>query len=253
MKRRVALVTGASRGLGEAIARRLAREGLTVVLVARTEAGLERVAEAIRAEDGLADVLVLDVTVREAVEAAIAHVLDRHGPVQVLVNNAGHNVRKKAGDLDLATWDALLALDLTAPFHLARLLYPGMKEAAFGRIVNVSSVSGLRALPTGVAYAVAKAGLIQMARNLGREWGPFGITVNAVAPWYVRTPLTEALLDEADYLDAVLACTPARRLGTPEDEAAAVAFLCRDEAGWINGVCLPLDGGMTASAFVSPP
>ena len=124
-----------------------------------------------------------------------------------------------------------------------------MRTRGFGRIVNVASVAGLTALPTGAPYAAAKAGLIQLTRNLAREWGRYGITVNAVAPWYVKTPLTEGVLANPAFLDAVLHNTPTGRLGTPADVAAAVAFLCGPDAGWISGVCLPLDGGFSAASF----
>ena len=244
-----ALVTGASRGIGEAVAVALAEAGARLLLVARGEDGLAKVAARVEALGAECSTLPLDVTDRDGASEAVAEWTEMAGPLDILVNNAGGNVRKNAEDYALDEWDMLLDLNLTAPFHWARLVHAGMKAQGFGRIVNVASVSGLVALPTGAPYAAAKAGLIQLTKNLAREWGPHGITVNAVAPWYVRTELTEPVLSDPAFLERVLAATPSRRLGTPEDVAQAILFLCSAEASWINGVCLPLDGGFVASAF----
>ncbi|MGE0192178.1 MAG: SDR family NAD(P)-dependent oxidoreductase [Planctomycetota bacterium] len=249
---RIALVTGASGGLGRAIAERLAADGDHVVLAARRADELEAAAQAIRAAGGRADTVVLDVTDREGVEHAVAGICERHGRLDVLVNNAGHNIRQPAEDVDLGTFEQLLRLLLVAPFHLAQQVAVPMRAQGFGRIVNIGSVAASRALPTGVAYASAKAGLEQMTRVLAREWGPLGITVNVVAPWYVPTPLTEGVLARPAFRQAVLDATPAGRLGTPAEVAAAVAFLAGPEAGWINGVVLPLDGGFSAASFFPP-
>ena len=246
---KTALVTGASRGIGEGVALALASEGARLILLARGEERLEAVAERVDALGVECSTLPIDVTDREGVSGAVSEWTETGGPIEILVNNAGTNVRKKADEYTLDEWDHLIDLNLTSAFHVSRLVLPGMREAGYGRIVNVSSVSGLVALPTGVCYAAAKAGMIQMTKNLAREWGPDGITVNCVAPGYVRTELTEPVLSDPRFLERVLAATPVGRIGAPEDVANAIAFLCSPAASWINGVCLPLDGGFTAAAF----
>ena len=249
MKKRTALVTGASKGIGKAIAERLAREGCHVVLVARGVGELEAVERAIHDEGGSVETIAADVTDRERTESIAADVLARHGALDILVNNAGGNVRQSADEMPLETWDQILALCLTAPFQWSRAFAASMRTQGFGRIVNIGSVAGMRALSTGAAYATAKAGLQQLTRSLARAWGADGVTVNCIAPWYVRTPLTEGVLADPKYEQAVLACTPTGRLGRPGEIAAAVSFLAGDDAGWINGVTLPMDGGMTAASF----
>ena len=252
MSKRTALVTGASRGIGKAIAQRLAHDGAHVLLVARGVGELEAVEREIRDSGGSVETVAADVTERARTESIAADVLARHGVLDILVNNAGGNVRQSAEEMPLKTWDQILALCLTAPFQWSRLFASSMREQGFGRIVNIGSVAGMRALSTGAAYATAKAGLEQLTRSLARAWGADGVTVNCIAPWYVRTPLTEGVLSDPSYLHAVLACTPTGRLGRPGEIASAVSFLAGDEAGWINGVTLPMDGGMTASSFFPP-
>jgi NAD(P)-dependent dehydrogenase (short-subunit alcohol dehydrogenase family) len=246
---RVALVTGASRGLGAAIATRLAREGAGVGLVARTASALEEVAEAIRSEGGAAAWHAADVADPEAAGRAVTALEEELGGIDLLVNNAAGTIRRRADEYTLEEWEGLLRVLLTAPFDWSRRVAASMRRRRFGRIVNVGSVAGMVALPTGAAYASAKAGLAMLTRCLAREWGPDGVTVNLVAPWYVPTALTEGVLADAAWREAVLRATPTGRLGTPEEVAAAVSFLCGEEAGWINGVCLPLDGGFSAASF----
>jgi len=247
-----ALVTGASRGIGEAIARRLAAAGHPVALLARGLPDLERVGGELREAGATVTWAAADLTDAEARASALDRIEAELGPIGVLVNNAGGNIRKPSLAYTAAEWDGLLQLSLSAPFALMQRVAPGMQEAGFGRIVNIGSVAGMRALPTGAPYAAAKAGLAHLTRVLAREWGASGITVNCVAPWYVRTPLTEPVLDDPSYGAAVLACTPSGTLGSTKDVAAAVAFLVGDDAAWINGVVLPVDGGFTASSFFPP-
>ncbi len=247
-----ALVTGASRGIGEAIAKRLAADGMRVGLLARSEDELGRVADAIASAGGTADILVADLLALDDARATVGAWTDAVGGIEVLVNNAGGNVRRPAEAYSIDEWERLIGLALTAPFFLSCQCVEGMRERGSGRIVNIGSVAGMTALPTGAPYAAAKAGLAQLTRNLAREWGGDGVTVNLIAPWYVKTPLTEGVLSDPGFFDTVLACTPSGRIGEPEEVAAAVSFLVGEEAGWINGAVLPLDGGFSAASFFPP-
>ena len=234
---RNALVTGGSRGIGYAIAAELVDLGAQVTIIARNSDGL---AAAMR-ELGVAG-LVADVTRaddRARIAAAIV------GPLHVLVHNAGGNIRSPLVGYDDDTIERLIALNLTAPILLSRDLHPQLRLAGAASVVHVGSVAGQLALPTGVAYAAAKAGLAQAARTLALEWARDGIRVNTVAPWYTRTPLVEPVLARPEALAAILARTPLGRIAKPREVAAAVAFLALPAASYITGQCLAVDGGMS--------
>jgi len=234
---RNALVTGGSRGIGRAIAAELIALGARVTIVARDAEGLEAAARELGAEAVVADIT------RAEDRARIAMLGDE--PLHVLVHNAGANVRSPLVATDDATFERLIALDLTAPILLSRDLHPRLRAAGDASVVHVGSVAGQLALPTGVAYAAAKAGLAQAARTLALEWARDGIRVNTVAPWYTRTPLVEPVLSRPEALAAILARTPVGRIAEPHEVAAAVAFLALPAASYITGQCLAVDGGMS--------
>jgi tropinone reductase I len=238
---RNALVTGGTRGIGRAIVSELIELGAHVTLVARSQADVDAAVGELGA--GVAGVAG-DVT--SAVDRAriVAHVRER-GPLHVLVHNAGGNVRSRLVDYDDATIERLIALNLTAPVLLSRDLHPQLRAAAGASVIHVGSVAGQIALPTGVAYGAAKAGLAQAARTLALEWARDGIRVNAVAPWYTRTPLAEPVLSRPEALAAILARTPLGRIAEPHEVATAVAFLAMPAASYITGQCLAVDGGMS--------
>ena len=238
--RRVALVTGASRGIGRAIAAELAGRGLLVVGTATSAAGATAIGEALAASGGSG--VVLDVTKGDAVVAAIDRIVREHGGLQVLVNNAGItrdmlSMRMKDDD-----WNAVLATNLTAVFRVSRAAIRPMMKQRHGRIVNITSVVGASGNPGQANYAAAKAGVAGMTRSLARELASRGITVNCVAPGFVATDMTKAL-SEAQ-IAALLAQVPVGRLGQPAEIAHAVAFLASPEAGYITGVELHVNGGM---------
>jgi NAD(P)-dependent dehydrogenase (short-subunit alcohol dehydrogenase family) len=238
---RNALVTGGTRGIGRAIVAELVELGAAVTLVARSQADVDA---AVRELGGGTTGVAGDVTSAADRARIAAHVRER-GPLHVLVHNAGGNIRNKLTDYDDATIERLIALNLTAPVLLSRDLYPQLRAAAGASVIHVGSVAGLVALPTGIAYGVAKAGLAQAARTLALEWARDNIRVNTVAPWYTRTPLVEPVLARPEALAAILARTPLGRIAEPHEVATAVAFLALPAASYITGQCLAVDGGMS--------
>ena len=239
LRGRNALVTGGSRGIGLAIARELAELGASVLIAARAQAGVDEAAR----ELGVAGVAA-DVTTAEG-RARIAAAARERGPLHVLVHNAGGNVRGPLVGYDDATIARLIELNLTAPLLLSRDLHPQLRAAGGASVIHVGSVAGHVALPTGVAYGAAKAGLAQAARTLALEWARDGIRVNTVAPWYTRTPLVEPVLSRPEALAAILARTPLGRIAEPREVATAVAFLAMPASSYVTGQCLIVDGGMT--------
>jgi 3-oxoacyl-[acyl-carrier protein] reductase len=241
-QRTVAMVTGASRGIGRAIAVRLATEGMHVVCTGRDEAALADTVAAIEAVGGHAEAVAFDVADRDATAASIASVVERLGRIDVLVNNAGLTrdqlfVRMKSDD-----WREVMAADLDGVFHVTQPVAKQMMRQRAGRIVNITSVVGLMGNPGQANYAAAKAALIGLTKSLARELGSRNITVNAVAPGYIQTAMTEGLSDAQR--DALLANLAIERLGTPEDVAEAVAFLVGTGGSYITGTVLNVSGGL---------
>lgn len=239
--RKVALVTGASRGIGRAIATRLAGDGFDVAITYSSDAdGAGETVKAIEAAGGKAFALQADVRDVAAVDSAFEQVAEQLGPVAALVNNAGVRRDGLAVRLSDEQWTETIDANLTGAFNCSRAALRQMMRERRGRIVMVSSVSGMHGNPGQSAYGASKAGLIGLARTLAKEYARKKITVNCVAPGPVETAMTEGLVEK------IVADVPAGRAGTPEEVAAAVSFLVSDEAGYVTGVVLPVDGGMTA-------
>jgi 3-oxoacyl-[acyl-carrier protein] reductase len=237
-----AIVTGAARGIGAATARALAEAGWPVVVNYRSDAeGAESVAAAIEADGGRAMAVAADVTDAEDIDRLFERAESELGGVMVLVNNAGMRADGLAPQLKAEDWDSVLETNLSAPFSTTRRALRPMLRARFGRIVNVASVVGPRANAGQSNYAASKAGLIGMTKTIAVEVARRGITVNAVAPGFVETQLTEGI-SENGLADRI----PARRTGTAEEVAACIRFLASDDASYVTGSVLTVDGGLSA-------
>jgi 3-oxoacyl-[acyl-carrier protein] reductase len=236
----IALVTGASRGIGAAIAQRLAADGARVVGTATTPEGAARITENLGKQGGRG--AVLDVASQESIDALLADMESREGAVAILCNNAGITrdsllLRMKQDD-----WDAVLQTNLASVFRLSKAVLRGMMKARKGRIISITSVVGLMGNPGQANYAAAKAGIIGFTKSLAREVGSRAITVNSIAPGFIDTDMTRALSEEQRA--ALNAQIPLGRLGQPADIAAAVAFLCSPDGAYITGETLHVNGGM---------
>jgi len=243
-----ALITGGSSGIGLATARELASLGAELVLAARNADRLDAARESIESDvQGCSvEIIPADLATEEGRQQLI-NSLD--SPLQILVNNAGINIRKRMTDLSLDEYRLVQETNLVSGFEMCRLLHPLLKEGAPSCVVNNASVAGLTHLRTGAPYGMSKAAMIQLTRNLAVEWAQEGIRVNAVAPWYIRTPLADQVLIDPDYRKDVLDRTPMGRVGEVEECARAIAFLCMPAASYITGQCLAVDGGFTVFGF----
>jgi len=243
-----ALITGGSSGIGLATARELASLGAHLVLVARGEDRLSQARDRITTDFPSCDVKTIsaDLATEEGREIAAAGAGDR---LQILINNTGTNIRKRMADISLEEYRQVQEVNLTSCFEMCRLLYPLLAKSTPSCVVNNASVAGLTHLRTGASYGMSKAAMIQLTRNLSAEWGEEDIRVNAVAPWYIRTPLADQVLRDPDYRADVLSRTPMGRIGEVEECARAIAFLCMPAASYITGHCLAVDGGFSVFGF----
>ena len=239
---RIALVTGAAQGIGRAVSLELARAGATLALADINEEKLVLVAKEIEALGGTAAAFKLDVSNQESVEAGAKAVIERFGKVEILVNNAGITRDNLMMSMKRADWALVLSINLTGAYLLTQAVLRPMIKNRWGRIVNMASVVGRAGQAGQVNYAASKAGLIGLTKSLAREVASRGITVNAVAPGYIETPMT-AVLDEK-VTAAMLATIPLGRRGTDQDIANAVKFLASDAASYITGHVLDVNGGM---------
>ncbi|MBT2677780.1 glucose 1-dehydrogenase [Bacillus sp. ISL-35] len=247
---KTAIVTGAGRGIGRALAVGLAEAGADVAILARTEKDLTETAGLIEELGKKALVLPTDVTEREQIHTAIAEIESKWGKIDILVNNAGMNIRSKALDATDEEWQKIMDTNLKSAFMMSQEAGRIMKnQHSGGKIINIASVAGQVALRTGVVYAATKAALMQMTKVLAMEWGQYGVNVNSIGPWYFKTPLTEKLLEDEAYVKDILAVTPLKRIGELPELVGPVVFLSSDAGNYVTGQTLFVDGGMTIHGF----
>ncbi len=245
-----ALVTGGTKGIGLAIAKEFLKLGAKVFITARNANQVEKQVEKWRLE-GFTDVagFAADMSDSGGRENLMKAVESHWGALDILVNNVGTNIRKKIHEYDEAEYRHILHTNLDSFYVLCQMAYPLLKTSKAGSVVNIASVAGMVHVKSGVIYGMTKAAMIHLSKSLAVEWALEGIRVNAVAPWYIRTPLVESVLGNPDYLEEVLDRTPMRRIGEPIEVAATTAFLCMPVASYITGQCIAVDGGFTINGF----
>ena len=242
---KTALVTGAGKGLGRAVARGLARAGANVALLARTRKDLEALGAEIEAMGQRASVEVADVTSSAEVNAAVERTAESFGSVDILVHSAGGSLLKPALELSDTDWDGLIAVNLTSTFFVNRAVGKLMTAQRSGSIINIASSAGLRGRPTNAPYSAAKAGVINLSRALAMEWAQFGVRVNVLAPGRFLTPLTAAEMGDTAKYAAFVKQVPLGRIGRPEELEEIVVWLASEASAYVTGSVLVIDGGQT--------
>ena len=243
LQNKVAIITGAARGIGQGAAEVFCREGATVIIWDLLDEG-ETTAQALRDQGLRCEFMNVSTTDVPGIEAAARDINERYGRIDILINNAGITRDKTLLKMSFGEWQQVIDVNLTGVFNCTKVVAPYMVEQKYGRIICTSSIVGVHGAFGQTNYAAAKAGIIGMVRSWAKELGPKGITANAVAPGYIRTPMTDAMPDEVK--NQAVATIPARRIGEPSDIAYAYLYLASDEASFVNGHVLAVNGGQAS-------
>jgi NAD(P)-dependent dehydrogenase (short-subunit alcohol dehydrogenase family) len=246
---KIAVITGGGRGIGKAIALGMAEAGADIVLLARSMQEIEAVAAVARELGRNAWAITADLSDKGSIENAFQQILASAGKIDILVNNAGMNVRTPALDVDERDWEKLIGLNVKGSFYSCQIAARYMKEHGGGKIINIASIAGSVASRAGVVYSMTKAAVIQMTKTLALEWGKYGIYVNAIGPWYVRTQMTEKVLTDEKLVAEILSRTIIKRIEVPEDLVGTAIFLASEASDYITGQTIFVDGGLTVYGF----
>ena len=246
---RTALITGSTYGIGFSIAEEMASLGANVLIVSRNKENVDSGVQKLTSSGYNAKGFVADVSFEEGRQKLINEIKRSTGSLDILVNNVGTNIRKRSVEYSYEEYQQILNTNMNSNFEMSRLVYPLLKKSGEGILVNVLSVAGFTHLRTGSPYAMTKAALNQLTKNLAVEWAKDSIRVNAVSPWYTRTPLVKSLMEDKDYLEDVLSRTPLGRIAEPEEVARVVAFLCMPASSYIIGQNIVVDGGFLINGF----
>lgn len=249
LKGKKTLITGGTKGIGLTIVKEFLELGAEVIFTARTSADVQAIEEKLTTEYRNVNGITADSTNPADRNMLVLEIEKRWKRLDIFIHNAGINIRKKIHEYSEDEIDLLVETNYRSAIEFSRKLFPLLKRSDQGNIIFISSVAGMDHVRTGAIYGTTKAALIQLSKNLAVEWASDHIRVNAIAPWYIRTPLTEQVIQNKDYLEEILARTPMKRLGEPEEVATLAAFLCMPAASYITGQCIAVDGGFSVNMF----
>ena len=249
LKNKKAVITGGTKGIGKACVLEFLKLGAEVLFTARSENDIQEFTKKLKDEGYKVQGITADSADKRDRNKIGSWVSENWGRVDILVNNAGINIRKRAKDYSEEEYRKVLEINLIAPFEISRILYPFLQSSGNASIINIASSAATQDVGTGTPYAMAKSGLLQQTRSLAAEWAKDGIRVNAVSPWFIKTPLTKGYLEDEKRMNSILSRTPLNRVGDSEEISAIVSFLAMDKSSFVTGQNIIADGGMSIKAL----